>query len=314
VKHFLEHPMPEATSQPNLTVAEADYPALYLAADNASRLAQKRHLRFTAIILSALVLSAALGTFSGIFHSISKLLAVASGAGAAISFIVTSVRKAMRPDRLWYSGRAVAESAKSMAWRYMTGADPYLVSLSAAEADSKFIADLKAMAKDQAQAALGFGGEFSERPQITARMRELRSASLAQRKQIYLAARIADQRKWYANKADKSQTVANRYFVVIQVSQALALAATVLLLSPLGSKWNLGGVFSALASALIAWLQVRQHEELAQAYSVTALDLGFAEEEGASVATEKDLSAFVADAENTLGREHSLWIARKTTA
>ena len=58
-----------------------------------------------------------LGTFSGIFHSISKLLAVASGAGAAISFIVTSVRKAMRPDRLWYSGRAVAESAKSMAWR-----------------------------------------------------------------------------------------------------------------------------------------------------------------------------------------------------
>ena len=170
------------------------------------------------------------------------------------------------------------------------------------------------MAKDQAQAALGFGGEFSERPQITARMRELRSASLAQRKQIYLAARIADQRKWYAHKADKSQTVANRYFVVIQVSQALTLAATVLLLSPLGSKWNLGGVFSALASALIAWLQVRQHEELAQAYSVTALDLGFVEEEGASVATEKDLSAFVADAENTLGREHSLWIARKTPA
>ena len=77
---------------------------------------------------------------------------------------------------------------------------------------------------------------------------------------------------------------------------------------------ELGGIFSALASALIAWLQVRQHEELAQAYSVTALDLGFIEEEGSGVATEKDLSAFVADAENTLGREHSLWIARKTSA
>lgn len=235
--------MPETKtkSETNLTVAETDYPALYLAADNASRLAQKRHLSFTAVILSALVLSAALGTFSGIFHSVGKLLAVASGAGAAISFIVTSIRKAMRPDRLWYSGRAVAESAKSMAWRYMTGADPYPVSLAAAEADSKFIADLKAMAKDQAQAALGFGGEFSERPQITARMRELRSASMAQRKQTYLAARIADQRKWYAHKADRSQTVANRYFVIIQVSQALTLAATVLLLSPMGSKWNLGG-------------------------------------------------------------------------
>jgi hypothetical protein len=99
---------------------------------------------------------------------------------------------------------------------------------------------------------------------------------------------------------------------VIQVSQALTLAATVLLLSPMGSRWNLGGIFSALASALIAWLQVRQHEELAQTYSVTALNLGFIEEEGGGVATEKDLSAFVADAENTLGREHNQWIARKT--
>jgi hypothetical protein len=306
--------MHETTTQASRGVAEGDYPALYLAADNASRLAQKRHLHFTAVILSGLVLSAAMGTFAGIFHPVGKLLALASGAGAAISFIVTSIRKAMRPDRLWYSGRAVAESAKSMAWLYMTGAEPYLISMPAAEVDSKFIADLKALAKDQAQTALGLGGEFSERPQITARMRELRSASLSERKQTYLAWRIADQRKWYAHKSEKSQRVANRYFVVIQVSQALTLAATVLLLSPMGAQWNLGGIFSSLASALIAWLQVRQHEELAQAYSVTALDLGFVEEEGSSVATEKDLSAFVGDAENTLGREHSLWIARKTSA
>ena len=303
--------MPETKSQPNLTVAESDFPALYLAADSASRLAQKQHLLFTATILAALVLSAALGTSAGIFHSIGRLLALASGAGAAVSFIATSIRRAMRPEKLWYSGRAVAEAAKSMAWRYMTGADPYPVSLSPAEADGKFIADLKGIAKDQAQ-ALGFGGEFSDRPQITARMRELRSAPLEQRRQTYLSSRIEDQRKWYGTKARKSQTVANRYFVVIQVSQALTLAATVLLLSPMGSKWNVGGVFSALATALIAWLQVRQHEELAQTYSVIALDLGFIEEEGTSVATEKDLSAFVADAEDTLGREHSQWIARKT--
>jgi hypothetical protein len=102
--------------------------------------------------------------------------------------------------------------------------------------------------------------------------------------------------------------------VVIQASQAMTLVATILLLSPLGSKWNLGGLFSALASALIAWLQVRQHEELAQTYSVTALDLGFIEEQGTAAATEKDLSAFVGDAEDTLGQEHSQWIARKSPA
>ncbi len=304
--------MPEIASQLKLTIAEDDYPALYLAADNASGMAQKRHLRFTAIILGALVLSAALGTSAGLVPSIGKILALLSGAGAAVSFIVTSIRKAMRPEKLWYEGRAVAEAAKSMAWRYMMGADPYPESLSPTEVDGKFIADLRVMAQDQAEAALGMGGEFSDRPQITERMREVRSAPLEQRKQIYLISRIEDQRKWYGSKARKSQVVANRYFVVIQASQALTLAATVLLLSPVGSKWNLGGVFSALASALIAWLQVRQHEQLAQTYSVAALDLGFIEAQAEGATTEQTLSSLVVNAESTLSREHSQWMVRRS--
>jgi len=304
--------MPEIANPLKLTIGEKDYPALYLAADNASGMAQKRHLRFTAIILGALVLSAALGTSAGLVPSIGKILALLSGAGAAVSFIVTSIRKAMRPEKLWYEGRAVAESAKSMAWRYMMGADPYPESLSPTEVDGKFIADLRVMAQDQAEAALGMGGEFSDRPQITQRMREVRGAPLEQRKQIYLISRIEDQRKWYGSKARKSQVVANRYFVVIQASQALTLAATVLLLSPFGSKWNLGGVFSALASALIAWLQVRQHEQLAQTYSVAALDLGFIEAQAEGATTEQALSSLVVNAENTLSREHSQWMVRRS--
>jgi hypothetical protein len=80
--------------------------------------------------------------------------------------------------------------------------------------------------------------------------------------------------------------------------------------SAAASKWNLSGIFSALASALIAWLQVRQHDELSQTYSVVALDLGFIREQGAAITTEKDLSSLVADAENTVSREPSLWITR----
>jgi hypothetical protein len=304
--------MPVVAEQTKLTVGEQDYPALYLSADSASRVAQSRHLRFTAVILGTLVASAAFGTCSGLFPPAAKVLALLSGAGAAISFMVTSIRKAMKPEKLWYTGRAVAEGAKSMAWRYMTGVEPYQLSLPPAEVDRKFIEDLRSMAEDQAQAALGLGGEFSDRPQITPRMREVRAAPLAQRLQTYRNARIRDQREWYGSKARKSQAVANRYFVVIQASQALTLAATVLLLSSLGSKWNLGGVFSALASALIAWLQVRQHEELAQTYTVAALDLGFIEAQSESVDTEQELSATVNDTENALGREHSSWIVRRT--
>ena len=157
---------------------------------------------------------------------------------------------------------------------------------------------------------MAFGGEYGDRPQISPRLREVRALPLEQRRQVYVKARIEDQRKWYSHKAHSSQAVANRYFILIQVSQALALVGTVLLLSVAGSKWNWGGVFSALASALIAWLQVRQHEELAQTYSIAALDLGFIEEQSPRISSEKELSAFVADAENTVSREHSLWTTR----
>jgi len=302
--------MPETVSAAIPTLTEDDYPAVYLAADRTSRLAQKRHLWFTGLILGALVACAALGTLSGVFPRYSKILALCSTGWAAASFMLTSMRKALKPEKAWYSGRAVAEAAKSLAWRYMTDADPYPLSAPSAEADGKFISDLKSLAKDQAPAALGYGGEFSDRPQISPRMREARSLPLEQRRQLYVKGRIEDQRKWYGNKARASQKVANRYFVLIQASQALALGGTVLLFSAAVSKWNLSGIFSALASALIAWLQLRQHEELSQTYSVAALDLGFIAEQAVSVTTEKDLSSLVADAENTVSREHSLWITR----
>jgi hypothetical protein len=306
--------MREITSPVKLSVAEEDYPALFLAGDRASRLAQQRHLAFTGVILGALVASGALGALSSALPSHAKALALASTALAALSFMLTAMRKALKPDKLWYAGRAVAESAKSLTWRYVTGADPFPLTLPPATGESRFISALRSLLKDRGEASLGVGSEFSDRPQITARMREIRSAPLDERRQIYLLARIQDQRQWYGSKARQSQAVANRYFVLIQISQALTLAAPVLLLSSLGSKWNLGGVFAAVASALIAWQQVRQHEELVQAYAATALDLGFVEEQAAGVVTEKDLASFVADAESAISREHSRWIARHAQA
>src|SRR6201999_2225187 len=105
------------------------------------------------------------------FPSASRLLALASTAGAALSFMLTAMRKALKPEKLWYGSRAVAESAKSLAWKYMTGAEPSPSTLAAADVDSKFVTDLKSMTKDQ-ESAVGLGSQYSDRPQITPRMRE----------------------------------------------------------------------------------------------------------------------------------------------
>jgi hypothetical protein len=199
-----------------------------------------------------------------------------------------------------------------MAWRYMAGAEPYFIGLPGADVDAKFVADLKSLVKGSDQLAVGVSSEYTDKPQISPRMREVRAMALDSRKQTYLSQRIADQRSWYGRKARKSQTAESWYFVVILVSQAMALAAGAFMIASPGSRWNLVGVFSSLASALVAWLQVRQHEELAQSYAVAALELGFIEEQGGHVASDAaDFSSFVGDAENAISREHTLWIARR---
>jgi hypothetical protein len=301
--------MPEPLNSIQVEVGNNDYPALFLAADRASTAAQHRHLLFTSAILLALVLAAGLGALSSVSPSAKTALAVASTSLVSLSFVLTAIRRALRPEKLWYGGRAVAESAKSMAWRYMTGAEPYFIS--APDVDGKFITDLKSLVKDSDQLAVGFSSDYADRPQISPRMRQVRACNLESRKQIYLEQRISDQRRWYGKKARKSQSAESWYFVVILVSQALALASGAYMISAPESKWNLVGVFSSLASALVAWLQVRQHEELAQSYAVAALELGFIEEQAAHVGNDQDFSAFVGDAENAVSREHTLWIARR---
>jgi conflict system pore-forming effector with SLATT domain len=229
----------------------------------------------------------------------------------AASILLTLYLKAQKPDQLWYGGRAVAESAKSMAWRYVTGAAPYLAGLPSAEVDKKFILALESIVKERRQLSFGFGGEFSEQPQISDRMRSVRAGALADRKQTYLAERISDQRVWYGNQAKSNRSAEGLYFGVVFASQLAALASAIALVRWPDSNVRLTGFFASLASALIAWLQLKQHKELAQSYSVAELELGFIEEKARHVTTEQEFSDFVSDAENAISREHTLWIARR---
>jgi len=74
---------------------------------------------------------------------------------------------------------------------------------------------------------------------------------------------------------------------------------------------NLTGLFAAMANAFVAWPQVKQHESVAQAYAIATMDLGLIQEQGARIEGDAQLAAFVADAENAISREHTLWVARR---
>jgi len=294
-----------------LTFADADFPALFLAADHASRQTQRRYSQMTAVILGGLVAGAALSGLSRLFPDATPVIAFATAGITSLSFMLTTIRWALKPEKHWYAARAVAESVRSLTWLYVMDAEPYVPSMTADEASTKFIGDLRATIQEQGQAALGFGSEFTEHPQITARMRALRSSSLEARRDLYLTARLQDQRRWYGARARRNQSAGTRSYILIQFSQAAALASSVLLVSPYMSDWDFAGLFSAIASALIGWMHLRQYQELAHAYAMAALDLGLIEERGSMIKTEVDLAAFVLDAESAIGRERSLWTARR---
>lgn len=290
---------------------QSDYPALYRAADAASLAAQRSYLRLTKDNLILLVAGAALAAMSGAFESAKPAFAIASAILLALALVVTTYLKTSKLEQIWYGGRAVAESVKSMTWRYAVGADPYSVDLAPAEADKKFLAELQSILKERKQLAFGFGGEFAQEPQISQRMRGLRAMTVEERKSTYASERILDQRRWYGSQAASNRSRENKYFFAIVLSQLFAMVTAIGLVRWPETNLKLTGLFTSLASALIAWLQMKQHKELAQSYSVAEIELGFIQNQAQHVVNNRDLSDFVGDAENAISREHTLWVARR---
>lgn len=105
-------------------ISEAEFPASYRAADRCAQLGQQRLLVATRLRLAALVAAALFGALS--LESGRVDLAAFGAATALIVALVTDVYLlTVRPDRHWYAARAMAESVKSLAWRYLVGGRPF---------------------------------------------------------------------------------------------------------------------------------------------------------------------------------------------
>jgi SMODS and SLOG-associating 2TM effector domain 1/SMODS and SLOG-associating 2TM effector domain 3 len=116
--------------------AEVDLPSVH---DEASRSSQRAQSRFFKLMLAFLLLASAIalagafrwtvgGSFDLPFAPASAGIDVL-GVFALVSLVGTLlVRRAFdvaEPQKAWYDGRAVAESVKSLAWRYAVGGAPF---------------------------------------------------------------------------------------------------------------------------------------------------------------------------------------------
>lgn len=199
---------------------EQDFPALYRSADELS-LNSQRHF-FNALRLHlALLVGAAFLSFVTFPHWSIAAAQLVTLLGALFCSVYLFSK---RPDRYWYAGRAVAESIKTITWRYVTRAEPF--QNDDAFARSFFQQRLKAIVdqnKDVAQALTAYLDE----PQITEVMTQMRAASLETRKHTYADERIKNQLTWYAKKARFNRKTSNAFFWTLIATNGLAVLCAI---------------------------------------------------------------------------------------
>lgn len=285
-------------------MTEQDFPALYRSADQLSLDSQKYFFRALLIHLAVLVVAAILSMplFLGKWVFILQLLALICSLGCSI-YLST-----VRPDRYWYAGRAVAESVKTITWRYISKAEPFNTEDDLAR--SEFKQSLK-MIFDQNHDVCRKLTDHANEEQFTDMMEQMRKSSLDSRKENYSKNRIKNQRDWYAKKAAFNKKMGNFFFWVLVVTNFIGVVLAVLKIIDINPMYLPVDVFIALAASSLSWIQAKRFTELSASYALTAHEIGFINEQSARIRTEEDFSKFVGDAENAFSREHTQWAARR---
>ena len=289
------------------------FPALYRCADDASCHAQQWYVRCVGINLVLLVMGALVGSInpSDIGHK-----QMVQGVAATCFFLalgMTILLANRRWERVWYAGRAVAESVKSITWKFIAGADPFPTTLLPGEAVELFTNTLGELLQENRHLAAALSGKEADGEQVTTHMTGCREAAVGVLRDVYLAQRVNEQQKWYAYNAATNKRYQNIWFALLVLFQAGAGIAAVLLTINPTFPWRATAMFGTLASATVAWGQVKRFQELAQAYGFAAQELSLISARGPHVGTREQLARFVNDAETAISREHSTWVARRET-
>jgi hypothetical protein len=303
---------PGATSaQPFL---DADYPALFVSADEASKRGQERYILLTRLEIVCIICSAALGalisvlTFVGAAVSGTRIVAALSGSLLIAAALVRSVARSTQPTGKWFEGRAIAESTKSLAWLYMMRVEPF--DGPARQSDANFSSALRGLIGEQTALPPPIHGDRSVQPhQISGAMRAVRLLPFHQRRSTYVQARLNDQLSWYSSRSVMLRRSNDRAFVAGIVFEVLALGAAMALIAfPTGP--NFIGIFAVVTAVATTLSRLRGDTEVADRYALAAQELSMIRDR-VEAATEHNFPESIKDAEGAISREHKMWAAKR---
>ena len=234
-----------------------------------------------------------------------------------LALLVKFLIRASTSDDDWFNGRAIAETVKSAAWRYMTRVPPF----NNADADDQLTAELAALLNASAGLRHAVDGLPPDAQQITPSMRAAHDLDFDGRRSLYVKRRLIEQAHWYRRRSAQHHRSATRWFWAAIVCQVLAVVSALLALAAVAAHQppdveapfiRAMALLASLAIAVTAWTQLSRDDELARSYAMSLQELLLIAGAAERARTEEVLAAVVRDGEGAIGRENGGWVAKRT--
>lgn len=267
---------------------------------------RNKYHRLTRTRLISLLVAAAAGAVSSVADLLAAQIVVI--VGFVVACCAEILLMTQRHEQRWYSARAASESIKTLVWKYAVGAEPFGISLVPDEAYTTLIQRIDSVRKNCGTNLDIEDGDLL----VDDLMRKLRNAQFEARRSAYLAFRVHQQRAWYRDKARENERRARTGQLFLVVGEVCAVVVAVGT-PAIGWRIDIAGVLAAVLAAVAAWVAVKQYSQLAAAYGTAATELAL-QEEILKTASEQRFPQAVADAEQAMNREHTMWLASRGMA
>ncbi|MGW5160218.1 DUF4231 domain-containing protein [Nonomuraea wenchangensis] len=289
--------------------SSADIPSLYRAAQAASRGGQKRFLRAIRLRLTLLVLAAVMSAATWRVAGI-ELLAILSVIAFGGALIAGTYLALARPEKAWYEGRAVAESVKSLMWRYMAGGATFSVGGPNSDLTVEKLFVHRCQEVIQSCPELDLTPTEGSADEVTQHMTYVRSLPFIERREHYIRGRLEEQIKWYGQRSRFNRRSALAWMAGLLGLEFAGLVAAILRATGLFSI-DILGIISAVAAGGIAWVQAKRYQALAAAYAVSYHELAMVRIGASSAVGEEAWESYVDAVEDAILRENNLWGASR---
>jgi hypothetical protein len=283
---------------------DKDYPNYFIAGDRASLEAQRKYICLSRVGLIITFIASFISIFEWEYkyHIILILF--------FLTFIISIILKEKSYGDIWYNGRALAESCKTLTWRFMMNSELFEKDLSEKQASENFYNNIESIVKEIKDVSKNISID-DDTTIITDKMKKIRQSDLKKRKDFYLNYRINNQIIWYSKKEKLNAFYNNLYYYIMIISYVLSFMAISYLICDSILKFNFIGVFTTFSASIFSWMQLKKYRENKDAYRIALNELNIIKGRFKTIESEEDFVKFVLDSENAMSREHTLWLAQR---